>query len=97
MRQISLGLLRRNASRVRFAVCLLLLVTILVVVILPEIDLLPTTLRLAASCLMQLSLLGMVLGWSLSQCASAQRSVCRSHTPALLSAPRIHVTCVIRC
>jgi hypothetical protein len=47
--------------KMRLIVCTVLLLTILIIVVIPEIDLRPTTLRVAASYLLHLGIAGMAI------------------------------------
>lgn len=83
--------------RLRLVVCTLLLLTILVIVLIPEIDLRPTTLRVAASYLLHLGIAGMAIISCSSLSTCFRRSV---HYGAEFVAPAssgLSDICVRRC
>jgi hypothetical protein len=89
-----------KSHRMQVVVCALLLVCILVIVIAPEVDLLPTTLRtqrLASVALIQLAVLAMVFVLGIHAGRSRLEFTYSCETPARPLLSRLSVICTRLC
>ena len=81
----------------RLVICTVLLLTILIIVVLPEIDLRPTTLRVAASYLLHLGIAGMAIISCSSLSTCFRRSAHYGAESVGPSSAALCDTCVRRC
>jgi len=97
LKRVLRGIISNRSPKFRVAVCAILLLTIVLIVVLPEISLRPATLRLAASCLMQLSLAAMAIVSCASPDTCLRRNFVTAANAVLPSCSRICEICVRRC
>ena len=97
MSRMARGGLTDRMPKLRLVVCTVLLLTILIIVVIPEIDLRPTTLRVAASYLLHLGIAGMAMISCSSLSTCFRRSVHYGAESVAPTSSGLCDICVRRC